>query len=883
MNIYENPFEITSNKYFDNELFSVNFSHIEDENYQRELEKHLNELENSVIKYQDESKKTNQNDETIKKIKDEIISDFKNNFRQEIINETIDKSDINTTIHSDSYPELHTELDTELDTKSNTKSLTKLDTELDTESNTKLDTELHMKSYNESPPIFILEGGKKSVSKKKVQKKGSKVKKATEIEKAEKKIESEVHLEEPVEKTEDTSKQKDKLDYLSKKHDDFDHKSFMYKPSINDMKFINTLSYGTYFEAEFIRDEKNNENSINKKIQDYNKKIRIKDTNQITYGTTSYYKDTLTPTNEINELQPISEKTNMDFVAEIKNTINSSTSFLSYRETKAELVSKYPNLIDPINYFIQQAGDNSTSLLTDLFAHFGETFAMYYKYQLYESYIGNKNKALTSEIFNNNAIKENFKIVKLPPELSRIIRNVNYYFKEIKDELKLNEKTGYYNLKYKDIEYPIICKHVYMGLTGSSPLEISKVCCLNSQCKYCGDSLINYYEDLEETEIPETILSLTYKLIENTSCSDDDGMFRIIYNMFTGVISKFVNKEDPKFEDKATAIVSLYIYKIILLMVEKNKIETTSKKIKSLIITINENCSIVGWDTTKIESLLNNPDLFTNLDLFIDLLTNEQKNDENLLETINKIFESASQNELKILQKENRLREFNETLMKKIIDNVNFDFVQKIVDEVKTIKLTNIAPKDELYGNENNTFEVFKKIIKTYCPSNYIHEWNKNSCSKCGIKKDLLNVDEIYERYKLIINQTFDLQPSNNVSKTKILKEDSIIDNGLQNMPENKIKNYIIDRLNINENEYDKIISHVFEIIPYLYSTIVTKYHIGLEKMNKLKHEEILRIFLYIDSIDQKENYINILKYGLLTTSVYVKTKNVNQIELDDE
>ena len=45
MNIYENPFEITSNKYFDNELFSVNFSHIEDENYQRELEKHLNDKE----------------------------------------------------------------------------------------------------------------------------------------------------------------------------------------------------------------------------------------------------------------------------------------------------------------------------------------------------------------------------------------------------------------------------------------------------------------------------------------------------------------------------------------------------------------------------------------------------------------------------------------------------------------------------------------------------------------------------------------------------------------------------------------------------------------------------------------------------------------------
>ena len=46
--------------------------------------------------------------------------------------------------------------------------------------------------------------------------------------------------------------------------------------------------------------------------------------------------------------------------------------------------------------------------------------------------------------------------------------------------------------------------------------------------------------------------------------------------------------------------------------------------------------------------------------------------------------------------------------------------------------------------------------------------------------------------------------------------------------------------------------------------------------------EEILRIYIYIDSIEKNSNLMEIFKYGLLSTSIFVKTKLKDQI-LEDE
>ena len=47
--------------------------------------------------------------------------------------------------------------------------------------------------------------------------------------------------------------------------------------------------------------------------------------------------------------------------------------------------------------------------------------------------------------------------------------------------------------------------------------------------------------------------------------------------MFTAVIYSFVQQEDPNYENKAAAIVSLYVYKIINELIDKNLIESLSR------------------------------------------------------------------------------------------------------------------------------------------------------------------------------------------------------------------------------------------------------------------------------------------------------------------
>lgn len=796
MNISENPFGLNSSEY----LLDVDY--LNSTEYQKELEKHLNELDDVLIKNENASSNNQRNKKVTKK---------KNSKKDKKVTKKENKEDIE-----------------------------KIE-EIKPKDNENIDEDI--KGGNESASTTLNTEDKKEI---------------------------------------DLEKVSSGIDKLSKKIEDFKHKSFRYIPSANDMNFINSLSNNGYLEVEYMQSEKDGDDMSNK-YQELNKKARIKPDNQISYVSTSYYKLTNNNSDD-NEIIPLSEKKNVDFVAEIKNIMEPSASYLSYRTSKAELVSEYPNLIDPINYFIQHGGDHSTSEFNDLLAKFGETFAMLYKYQKLITYVAKKDLLKLSDLrVNNSKVKENFNVTKLPKELIYIIRHLVYYFKEIKESLNYDDKTGFYYITHNKTNYPVVCKHIYMTMSGYNLIEISKECCSNSQCKYCGDSMINYYEENEEIEIPNQVLSLTYKLMENTNCSDDDAIFRLIFNIFTGVINNFVKKDDPKYEDKANAIISLYIYKILVELIKKNKVEESSRQIKSLINNITENCSIIGWDSTKIELLLNNEDLFINIDSLIRILTEEQTATLTLLENLEEVFKTSASSEIKEIEKSGKIREFNELMIIRIIDNVDFTNIKKIVDATSVFKIENSTPTEKLYSTNFNNNSIFDSIIKFYCPDNYIHEWKKDVCSKCGLKKDLSNKDEIYDKYSDKINQNYELKPSNNVSKTKTINHDKIIEVGLKEVKKEDVEKHIIDKLNISKYEYDKIISHLFEIIPYILSTIVSKCHIKEDKLNKLSTEEILRIYIYLDSVEKDSNLMEVFKYGLLTTSIFIKTKLKDQIIEDED
>lgn len=679
------------------------------------------------------------------------------------------------------------------------------------------------------------------------------------------------------------------INQVAKKHNDFRQKLFVYKPGEIEMKFINNLSSDSYIQAKYINSKHKEDKPISENIQDQDIKISIQPSGQISYATTEYYKtDTNIKNNEEIWYPNLLNKTNVDIIGEINNRINTHHSFLSYHDFKSVLISKYPNLIDEINYFVQQPTDKTPTKISDWFAKFVDSYTMFFKYQLARSHT-NDNKVLEIKetTLNTSKVKHNFKVMVLPKDVVEIIRHINYYFKDIKNKLELDDKTGFYLLDVetddgKKTKLPLMCKHVYMTLSGKSLYQISKECCLNGQCKYCGDSMINFTDD-DSTNIPPSIAELAYRLIECSDSSDDDATFLIIYNMFTAVIYSFVQQEDPNYENKAAAIVSLYVYKIINELIDKNIINKSTPNVKKLIAIIADNCTMVGWDEDKMNKLMQNDKLFGNIDMFIKLLSGTQEKIIDLGDMVNSVFNSQSIEEIKNIKANNELDRFNTINEVSILDDVNFDFIQGIIDNIKNeIKVK--SKHDEIYGTSVDTLELFEKIAPKYCPVNYLHVFDKSECKFCGLKKDNSNAKKIYEKYEKTFNQKFELDPINKLNKFKDFKQQvDPIKEGLKNISENEIESYIKHKLNLNEIEYKKINNYIYEIINDLVSVISNYTFTPTDKIWKLSMNEIIRVYLYLDKIEIAPNLINIFRFGLLPPPSYIKVKNKTSTFEDED
>lgn len=683
---------------------------------------------------------------------------------------------------------------------------------------------------------------------------------------------------------------KGSIDNISKKHNDFKRRLFVYKPGEMEMKFINNLPSDSYINVQYLNGKNKSDEPLSLSTQDLDIKAIIQPSNQVSYITTEYYKQTnKTNTNdEIVWYPNILNKKYVDIIGEVNNALNSHHSFLSYQDFKSVLIAKYPNLIDEINYFIQQPTDKTPSKNGDWFAKFIDSHTMFFKYQLVRSHINNdKVLDVKNTTLNKSKTKRNFNVMVLPKDVIEIIRHINYYFKDIKNKLTLDDKTGFYLLDVqtddgKQTKLPIMCRHVFMTLSGKSLYQISKECCLNGQCKYCGDSMISFVDD-DATNIPPAIAELTYRLIECSDAADDDGTFLVIYNIFTSVIYSFVQQDDPNHDNKAVAIVSLYVYKIINELIRNNVVDKSVSNVKKLIAIIADNCSVVGWDESKMEKLLQNTNLFNNIDLFVKLLSGSQDKILDLGDNLKKTFDSTSSKEVKQLSENNEIHTFNTINEISILDDVNFDFIQNIIDELKNEIKTKNKPGD-IYGTAINTFELFEKISKKYCPVNYIHDFEKGECKYCGLKSDGSNSKKIYEKYEREFNQKFELNPINKLTKFKDFKSDiDPIKKGLETIKEGDIKNYIKTKLNLNEDEYKKVYNYVYEVINDIVSVISNYTYVSTDKIWKLKMDEILRVYLYLDKIEIAPGLMEIFRYGLLPPATYIKTKDRTSLFEDED
>ena len=255
------------------------------------------------------------------------------------------------------------------------------------------------------------------------------------------------------------------------------------------------------------------------------------------------------------------------------------------------------------------------------------------------TYINSKHnctKYLTHKSFVkyvNYIIKNKYKIVQIPKELQQKFNQIGKYFNEIKTILKFNDKNGFYSYTADEIDIPVICKHEYMTFEGIPPAEISIDCYRQGKCKYCGQELNAYHEQIKES-LPPRIYDLIYKYIATINENIEvDSLMYVLFNLLFDAIQANVKTSTVKnYDASVVAFAALFLYKIYT--ITKGKINYNNK-VGKFLDSIKEYGSAVGWSQEKMNAILNDSRMFTNIENITNIIKEKiYTNDIKFLESL---------------------------------------------------------------------------------------------------------------------------------------------------------------------------------------------------------------------------------------------------------
>ena len=505
------------------------------------------------------------------------------------------------------------------------------------------------------------------------------------------------------------------------------------------------------------------------------------------------------------------------------------------------------------------------------------------------TYINSKHnctKYLTHKSFVkyvNYIIKDKYKIVQIPKELQQKFNQIGKYFNEIKTILKLNDKNGFYSYTVNEIDIPVICKHEYMTFEGIPSAEISIECYRQGKCKYCGQELNAYHEQIKES-LPPRIYDLIYKYIATINENIEvDSLMYVLFNLLFDAIQANIKTSTVKnYDASVVAFAALFLYKIYT--ITKGKINYNNK-VGKFLDSIKEYGSAVGWSQEKMNAVLNDSRMFTNIENITNIIKEKiYTNDIKFLESLplsimfNQNVDPREKNKLiaktKIqefyLEGNDKMILFNDVLNKVIqslwkFTNMNqfVKVINKIHVECKMMQIKTLTVK--------NGERFFDKMCKIYCPVDGIHSFDDNNkvCKYCGIKNDLSNKKEIYDKYQNLINNSY-LQKPNVIkdSRFNIEKKYSVSQIDKYNgsdlfekyiMIENHLLKQAIDK-SINDGE------QIDEIVK-LISVLTT-----IEKDNIKKDPMFIRkalSFIVDQNIKSSDELLNELEF------IYLKIDNI--------
>ena len=565
-----------------------------------------------------------------------------------------------------------------------------------------------------------------------------------------------------------------------------------------------------------------------------------------------------------------------DILMESYNAGNSSIKL--YQNTKSNIISQHPNYKNEINYMSTQPIKNVANTPFDTYIRFALTSNYLNKFMKPLVYRRKDLKLVTK----GSECKDYINLIKLPKETAWLINHIQLYFQQVKNDLVLNENTGYYmmNVSIEDkeegktinVEFPVMCKHIFMTYDGRSLDEISEECSRAGICKYCGDSLVSSAID-DTTQLPPVVTDLIYKLIDlfDGDVSDQDYFIRI-FNNFSKIVNKFVKTDDTNYINKASATAALYTYKIVKDALKKGLINELSTGV--IMKKILENSSLIGWDINKMDELINRGIIQDTTD-FINVLKNDTKIKIEGL-TLNDVFKISTE-DIKKLKDENKLE-----LLRQVLNDENYQTILlNTSTKIKDLTVKNLPINVESTDYEKT--ESFAKIVKSWCPENVYHEFKSGTCSKCGIKENLSNVETIYKKYEKKFINNFDFKTENKfsiASKIEIVNVDSLIS-------QNKdIQTYFMKKLDLSNKDYQDFIKSVCGIKRIIINTLEVLLGHTNKPLDKLNIEELLSLVVYVDKNGLSDTLVpslSLVKYSVDEFITSCGNYDYEDIDSDDD
>jgi len=589
------------------------------------------------------------------------------------------------------------------------------------------------------------------------------------------------------------------------KIEDFKKKCFYAKFDEREFNFIQDIDSSKYHMYSFIKDPINKTQDKRIGINDKGLPILVSD-----------YEE---------EKEKIFKE---EALAEYNHLLNSEHNKLVYNDSKSNISYSNQNYMKSINYYLSHPSKSHLTNLEDLVMNFIDIAANLRRHSIGFKYFSdnNDNNALNEDSFKKYNLKEQIKIFKLPREVIDVINHISYYFSKIKNDLKFNEITGYYEMNVQGENVPIMCRHIYMTLNGDNLYTISNECAVKNCCKYCGDTLDSIgFEDT--TTLPRTVAEYAYLLMSAYGCStDDQSTFIYIYNGMASLIAKLVKREDPEFDNKASGVAALLCWNVIHTYPPKSK---TS----SFIMMISETLASVGFNEQKVQNIINTGILGDPKDIYTILIATHDSS----LYDMESVFKDYSKDDIIKVKKEGQMELFNLLYKQLRIDNLKID---EIVKNFKTKSVE--MKKDDIEPTRYNTLMIFEDYAKKYCiATNKIHKFEKGVCIHCGMQENYKNIEEIYDKFNDKFNSTYNLDIENkfNIPKVEKINIDSI----LKNNPENT-KKEIMKYFNISSYEFDSLKNNLITDLPIIIPTINTWTH-----LNKYDWtiDEILNVIVYFN------------------------------------